>query len=205
MLTEGDVMRILVIGAGALGGYFGACLARAGRDVTFLVRQRRAEQLARDGLRVVSPHGDFTVPAATVLTDDLHEPFDLVLVATKSYSLHEAMEQFAPAVGPATAILPILNGMAHLDALSTRFGAHVLGGVAAISAALDADGRVVQMIPIHDLVYGEISGGLSERTRGLSTLFAGSGFNAKASEAVMQDMWDKWVGVGISAGMTCLA
>ena len=205
MLTEGDVMRILVIGAGALGGYFGACLARAGRDVTFLVRQRRAEQLARDGLRVVSPHGDFTVPAATVLTDDLHEPFDLVLVATKSYSLHEAMEQFAPAVGPATAILPILNGMAHLDALSTRFGAdHVLGGMAAISAALDADGRVVQMIPIHDLVYGEISGGLSERTCALSTLFAGSGFNAKASEAVMQDMWDKWVGVGISAGMTCL-
>jgi 2-dehydropantoate 2-reductase len=198
-------MRILVIGAGALGGYFGACLARAGRDVTFLVRQRRAEQLARDGLRVVSPHGDFTVPAATVLTDDLHEPFDLVLVATKSYALHEAMEQFAPAVGSATAILPILNGMAHLDVLSTRFGAdHVLGGMAAISAALDTDGRVVHLIPLHDLVYGEISGGLSERTRALSALFAGSGFNAKASEEVVQDMWDKWVGFGISAGMTSL-
>jgi 2-dehydropantoate 2-reductase len=89
--------------------------------------------------------------------------------------------------------------------LSARFGAdHVLGGVAAISAALDADGRVVQMIPLHDLVYGEISGGLSERTRALSTLFAGSGFIAKASESVMQDMWEKWITIGISAGMTCL-
>jgi 2-dehydropantoate 2-reductase len=111
-------MRVLVIGAGALGGYFGACLARANRDVTFLVRAGRAEQLTRDGLRVVSPHGDFTVSAVTVLAEDLHEPFDLVLVATKSYALHEAMEQFAPAVGSATAILPILNGMAHLDVLS---------------------------------------------------------------------------------------
>jgi 2-dehydropantoate 2-reductase len=198
-------MRVLVIGAGALGGYFGACLARANRDVTFLVRAGRAEQLTRDGLRVVSPHGDFTVSAVTVLAEDLHEPFDLVLVATKSYALHEAMEQFAPAVGSATAILPILNGMAHLDVLSTRFGAdHVLGGMAAISAALDTDGRVVHLIPLHDLVYGEISGGLSERTRALSALFAGSGFNAKASEEVVQDMWDKWVGFGISAGMTCL-
>ena len=90
-------MRVLVIGAGALGGYFGACLARANRDVTFLVRAGRAEQLTRDGLRVVSPHGDFTVSAVTVLAEDLHEPFDLVLVATKSYALHEAMEQFASA------------------------------------------------------------------------------------------------------------
>src|SRR5690348_241946 len=128
-------MRTLVIGAGALGGYFGACLARAGREVTFLVRQRRAEQLARNGLRVISPHGDFTVPAATVLTHNLNGPFDLILLATKSYSLHEAMEQFAPAVGSTTAILPILNGMAHLDTLGARFGAErVLGGTALITA-----------------------------------------------------------------------
>ena len=121
-------MRVLVIGAGALGGYFGACLARANRDVTFLVRPRRAEQLARDGLRVVSPHGDFTVPAATVLADDLREAFDLILVGTKSYSLHEAMEQFAPAVGSTTAILPILNGMAHLDSSERPFRRRTCAG-----------------------------------------------------------------------------
>jgi 2-dehydropantoate 2-reductase len=198
-------MRTLVIGAGALGGYFGACLARAGRDVTFLVRPRRAEQLARDGLVVVSPHGDFTIQAATVQASDLHETFDLILVGTKSYSLNEAMDQFAPAVGPTTAILPILNGMAHLDMLSARFGAgHVLGGMAMISAALNADGHVVMMMPNHDLIYGEIAGGFSDRTRALEALFEGSGFNAKPSDAVMLDMWEKWMGICTSAGITCL-
>lgn len=200
-----DVMRILVIGAGALGGYFGACLARAGRDVTFLVRQRRAEQLARDGLRVVSPHGDFTVPGTTVLAGDLREPFDLVLVGVKSYSLDEALDQFAPAVGPETAILPILNGMAHLDTLSARFGAErVLGGTALITATLDADGRVTLMAPIHDLIFGEIAGGFSERTRALSALLGVSGFNAKPSDMVLQDMWEKWASLGTGAGMCCL-
>ncbi len=197
-------MRVLVIGAGALGGYFGACLARAGRDVMFLVRPRRAEQLARDGLRVISPHGDFSVPAATVLAGDLHEPFDLVLVGVKSYSLHEAMEQFAPAVGLETAILPILNGMAHLDILSTRFGAErVLGGMALIGGALDSEGRVV----VHwckELVFGEIAGGFSDRTDALAALFDGAGFDARASGAVSQDMWEKWAGLGNLAGMTCL-
>jgi 2-dehydropantoate 2-reductase len=198
-------MKILVIGAGALGGYFGACLVRAGRDVTFLVRPQRAEQLAQDGLGIVSPHGDFNVPAATVLAADLHRNFDLVLVGTKSYSLPEAMEQFAPAVGPATAILPILNGMAHLDALSARFGSgHVLGGMALINAGLDAAGRVVLVFPNHDLVFGEIAGGFSDRTDALSTLFEGTGFNPKVSDNILLDMWEKWALLGIGASMTCL-
>ena len=113
-------MRALIIGAGALGGYFGGNLLRAGRDITFLVRAHRAAQLARDDLQVVSPHGDFTTPALTVLAGDLNEPFDLILLAVKSYSLEEAMKQIAPAVGPTTIILPILNGMAHLDLLNAR-------------------------------------------------------------------------------------
>src|SRR5450432_881372 len=152
-------MRILVIGAGALGGYFGGCLIRAERDVTFLVRPRRAEQLARGHLHIISPHGDFTVPATTVLAGAIRGPFDLVLVGVKSYSLDEAMDQFAPAVGPNTMILPILNGMGHLDRLKVRFGAeHVLGGMANISAGMDAEGRIVQFIPLHDLVFGEMAG-----------------------------------------------
>ena len=106
-------MRILVIGAGALGGYFGAQLVRAGRDLTFMVRPQRAEQLARAGLQVASPHGDLTVSAKTVRAQDIRQPFDLILLGVKSYSLDEAMDQFAPAVGPDTAILPMLNGMGH--------------------------------------------------------------------------------------------
>jgi 2-dehydropantoate 2-reductase len=198
-------MRVLVIGAGALGGYFGACLVRAGRDVTFLVRPRRAEQLARDGLRIVSPNGDFAVPAAHVLAGDLREPFDLILVGVKSYSLDEAMDQFAAAVGPDTAILPILNGIGHLDRLSAQFGAeHVLGGMANISAGIDAEGRVVQFFPNHDLVFGEIPGGSSNRTRAIEECFNGAGFNGRASDVVMLDMWEKFVQLGLGAGVTCL-
>ena len=198
-------MRILVIGAGALGGYFGACLIRAGRDVTFLVRAGRAAQLARTGLQVRSPHGDFNVPAVTISAEDLKQPFDLVLVGVKSYSLDEAMDQFAPAVGAQTAILPVLNGMGHIDRLSARFDpARVLGGMANISAGLDAEGRVTQFIPNHDLVFGEVAGGVSPRLRALETILCGAGFDARVSESVMQDMWEKFVQLGLGAGITCL-
>ena len=198
-------MRILVIGAGALGGYFGACLARAGRNVTFLVRQRRAEQLAHDGMQVLSPHGDFKVSPTTVSSDVICEPFDIVLVAVKSYSLDEAIDHFAPAIGSNTMILPILNGMGHIERLSRRFGAErVMGGMANISCGLDAEGRIIQFMPLHDFVYGEILGGFSDRTRALEACFTGAGFNARASDVVMQDMWEKFVQLGLGAGITCL-
>jgi 2-dehydropantoate 2-reductase len=198
-------MRILVIGAGALGGYFGGCLVRAGRNVSFLVRPKRAEQLARDGLRIVSPHGDFELPVDTVQAADIDKPFDLILLALKSYSLDEAMDQFANAVGPETAILPVINGMSHIEKLSARFGAErVLGGVALISATLDTDGRVVQLIPVHDLVFGEVAGGLIDRSRMLLEVLHGAGFDARASDTIMQDMWEKWTGLATNAGMTCM-
>ena len=170
-----------------------------------MVRPPRAAQLARDGLRISSPHGDFEVPVDTVLADEISESFDLVLVAVKSYSLAEAADQFAPAVGPATAILPVINGMRHIDSLSARFGAdHVLGGIALISATLDADGRIVQFVPVHDLVFGELSGGFTDRIRALSSALEGAGFSARASDVMMLEMWEKWAGLATSAGMTSL-
>jgi 2-dehydropantoate 2-reductase len=198
-------MRILVIGAGALGRYFGGRLLRAARDVRFLVRGRRSEQLASNGLSIFSPHGDFTVQAPTLLADAVREPFDVVLVAVKSYSLNEAMDQFAPAVGPGTAILPLINGVSHIEALSARFGAdRVLGGMAIITATLDAEGRVIQLLPNHDLVFGELSGGFTGRMAALSKVLGGAGFNARASETVIQDMWEKWAALATNAGITCL-
>jgi 2-dehydropantoate 2-reductase len=198
-------MRILIVGAGALGGYFGGCLVHAGRDVTFMARPQRAAQLAREGLRIITPHGDFAVPVVTVPAGNISEPFDLVLVAVKSYSLDEAMAQFAPAVGSNTVILPILNGMGHLDRLGARFGGNrVLGGMANISVGVDGEGRIVQFIPNHDLVFGEIPGGLSERTRAVEACFNGARFNGRASDVVMQDMWEKFVQLGLGAGITCL-
>ena len=177
-------MRILVVGAGALGGYFGACLARAGRNVTFLVRQRRIEQLAHNGLQVLSPHGDFKVSPTTVSSYAIREPFDLVLVAVKSYSLDEAMDHFAPAIGSNTMILPILNGIGHIERLSRRFGAeHVMGGMANISCGLDGEGRIVQFMPLHDLVYGEILGGFSDRTRALQRVPTGVNRDSQGAPA----------------------
>lgn len=198
-------MRVLVIGAGALGGYYGACLVRAGADVTFLVRSGRAEQLRRDGLRVVSPHGDFAVQPKILLASELKEPFDVVLVGVKAYSLDDAMSQFAPAVGAHTMILPILNGLRHIDALTARFGAeHVLGGLANVSAGLDADGRVVQFMANQTIVFGEVKGTLSERTLALEKLLQVPGIDVRASDAIMQDMWEKFVQLSTLAGITCL-
>lgn len=198
-------MRVLVIGAGALGGYYGACLVRAGRDVTFLVREKRSEQLRRNGLQVVSPHGDFAVQPKLLVAGDLRDPFDVVLVGVKAYSLDDAMIQFAPAVGPRTMILPILNGLKHIDALTARFGAScVLGGLANVSAGLDAEGRVVQFMANQTIVFGEIGGALSERALALETLLQVSGIDVRASEAIMQDMWEKFVQLSTLAGITCL-
>ena len=198
-------MRVLVIGAGALGGYYGACLVRAGADVTFLVRSRRAEQLRRDGLQVVSPHGDFAVQPKILLANELKEPFDVVLVGVKAYSLDDAMSQFAPAVGASTMILPILNGLKHIDALTARFGAeHVLGGLANVSAGLDAEGRVVQFMANQTIVFGETKGSLSERALALEKLLRVPGIDVRASDAIMQDMWEKFVQLSTLAGITCL-
>lgn len=151
------------------------------------------------------PRGDFRVSPATILSGAIPEPFDLVLVGVKSYSLDEAMDQFAAAVGPNTMILPVLNGIAHIDSLSRKFGAeHVFGGLANISVGLDAEGRVVQFFPFHDVVYGEISGGFSDRTRELERYFEDAGFDGRASDVVMHDMWEKFVQLGLGAGITCL-
>lgn len=198
-------MRVLVIGAGALGGYYGACLVRAGRDVSFLVREKRAEQLRRSGLQVVSPHGDFAVQPRLLAAGDLRLPFDVVLVGVKAYSLDDAMNQFAPAVGSGTMVLPILNGLKHVDALTAKFGAsHVLGGLANVSAGLDAEGRVAHFMANQTIVFGEIEGALSERALALEALLQVPGIDVRASEAIMQDMWEKFVQLSTLAGITCL-
>jgi 2-dehydropantoate 2-reductase len=115
------------------------------------------------------------------------------------------MEQFAPAVGPDTMILPILNGMAHIDSLSMRFGAdHVLGGSAMISATLDTEGRIVLFVPTHDLVFGELAGGSSDRTISLMAVFDRAGFNPRVSDIMLQEMWEKWAALATNAGMTCM-
>src|SRR5947209_3421629 len=183
-------MRILVVGAGAIGGYFGARLLEARRDVTFLVRSRRAAQLAR-GLSVVSRMGNVDLVAPpTVIAESLREAFDLVLLSCKAYDLEAAMDSFAPAVGPGTAILPLLNGMRHVDLLTARFGRErVLGGQCLISAVLDPEGRVLHLNDTHLLGFGELDGGRSARVEAVASTLSGAKFDARPSEAVLQEMW----------------
>src|ERR1700722_4653430 len=121
-------MRILVLGAGAVGGYFGGRLAEAARDVTFLVRPARAALLAGPVLKGASLLGDFTVKPKTVTAERLDGPYDLLLLTTKHYDLDQAIEATRPAVGPQTAVLPLLNGLIHLDRLDAAFGAHAVLG-----------------------------------------------------------------------------
>ena len=198
-------MRILVVGAGAIGGYFGARLAAAGRDVTFLVRPARAEQLTR-GLFVRSPKGDVSVAAPKVVTAaTLREPFDAILLSCKSFDLEGAMDSFVGAVGPTTLILPMLNGMAHIEKLQARFGAGaVLGGQCQISSTLDADGNVIHLNEAHYMSYGELDGRRTPRVEALDKSLTGADFDAGLSEHILLDMWEKWMFIATMAGMTCL-
>src|ERR1700760_201111 len=187
-------MRVLVVGAGAIGGYFGGRLLQAGRNVTFLVRPRRAGELASAGLVIKSPLGDVTLKnPPTVQADTLNEKFDVVLLSCKAFDLEDAIKSFAPAVGPQTAIIPLLNGMLHLDVLDGKFGRErVLGGLCAIAVTLNAKREVVQLQPMQSLTFGERDGTMSDRVRAIGEVFS-TIKGASASEHVMQDMWEKWV------------
>jgi 2-dehydropantoate 2-reductase len=199
------VMRVLVLGAGALGGYFGGRLAASGADVTFLVRPGRQAALARHGLVVDSPLGDLRLPVRTMTAETLAGHFDTILLTAKAYDLDAAIAAIAPAVGPDSVILPLLNGIAHLDRLDAAFGAeHVLGGVAIIGATLTESGVVRHLTPAAALACGERSGTISERVRAIAELFTAAGVETTASAAILSDMWEKFVMITALAGMTCL-
>jgi 2-dehydropantoate 2-reductase len=199
-------MRFLVVGAGAIGGYFGGRLIEAGRDVTFLVRPGRAERLAEFGLAIASPAGDAWIPSPpSVLATALRDAFDVVVLTCKAYDLDAAIESAAPAVGPNSTIIPLLNGMRHFDALDARFSPdRVLGGSCFISARLEDAGRVVHFSDVHRLVFGERSGGRSSRVDAIASAMSGAKFEAAASDRILLEMWEKWIFLAALAGITCL-
>jgi len=199
-------MRILVVGAGAVGGYFGGRLLEAGCNVTFLVRPKRAAQLAETGLVIKSRFGDVTLKAPpTVQASELHRDFDLILLSCKAYDLDAAIDSFAPAIGPGTAILPLLNGMRHLDLLDERFGAaRVLGGQCLISAKLDDRGSILHLNDSHLLTFGEREGNRSPRIDGIAAEIGKAKFELRASSVILLEMWEKWVFLATLAAITCL-
>ena len=199
-------MRVLVVGAGAIGGYFGGRMLQAGRDITFLVRPRRAAELASAGLVIKSSNGDVTLPNPPVVqADTLKEKFDVVLLSCKAFDLDDAIKSFAPAVGSNTSIIPLLNGMLHLNALDEKFAyERVLGGLCAIAATLNEAREVVQLQPMQSLTFGERDGKMTDRIRAIAEVFAGGKFGSVASENILQEMWEKWVFLASLAASTSL-
>lgn len=206
-------MRILILGAGGIGGYFGGRLCQAGADVTFAVRPRRAAQLAADGLVVQSPHGDFTVPpSGFAIADSAAVPagggYELVILAPKAYDLDSAMDAIAPALGAETVVVPLLNGLSHIDRLQARFGAaRVAGGVAGIPATLKPDGTVVQLGPFHRIVFGPLAdtgAAAGAHLAALRDAFARTPVEVVLEPDMAQALWEKFVGLTTLAAMTCL-
>ena len=199
-------MRILVVGAGAVGGYFGGRLIQAGRDVTFLVLPKQVEQIRAQGLRILSSsHGDFTVRPKVTTAAQIASPYDVIFLSVKSYSLAAAIDDFAPAVGPQTVIAPVLNGMHHMDVLAQRFGEHaVLGGVCYVATEIDSQGRIIQLADFQSLTYGELDGKKTSRIEAVHQVFSGAGFETAISGDILWDMWQKWVWLASVGAVTCL-
>jgi len=205
IIAKGRIMRLLIVGAGSTGGYFGARLAEAGRDVTFLVRPARAAQLHEQGLRIVSPHGNATLHPKIVTAADIKETYDAVLLTVKGFHLQAALDDIAPAIGPETMILPVLNGMQHMDAIAQRFSAHNLVGCALkVATVLDDDGSVVQLNPLQDLAYGELDGSTTARIASLDQFMQGAPIGARLSPFIRREMWEKWILLAGLGAATCL-
>lgn len=196
-------MRILILGAGGTGGYFGGRLAAAGIDVHFLVRPSRAELLARQGLVITSPLGDLRIPVATLTEVD--SPFDAVILACKAYDLTEAIEAIAPAVGPSTLIVPLLNGMRQLDVLDARFGRErVLGGLCHIGVTVNDAGVIQHLNTLQRVFIGPRTAEQADSARSLYEVIERGDFEAILSATILQEMWEKFIFLATYAGMTTL-
>jgi 2-dehydropantoate 2-reductase len=194
-------MRILVVGAGATGGAFGTLLQEAGRDVTYLVRQRRQEVLRRDGLRFISPSADRTHSVQTITAPDRSEAFDLILVTVKATAFEGVLGELGAFVGAESRIIPILNGMAHVDRLEQQYPGQVLGGLARIVATLDGD-VVRQQVPLTSLTVGGLNG--NPVPTEVSEALDVPGVDFSVVDDVTGALWEKWVFIAAAGIVNCL-
>jgi 2-dehydropantoate 2-reductase len=200
-------VKILVLGAGGTGGYFGGRLAQFGADVTFLVRPKRAAQIAADGLVIDDPTGRVAFPVSTVTAETVKPEYDLIVLSCKAYDLDSSIAAIRPAMGPETCIVPLLNGMSHLATLDAAFGrSRVLGGSCQIVATLTTDGIVKSMSENQTILWGarDSSALQQRRAQQLADAYAKTSVTWSKSENIIHDMWEKLVFLSTLAGMTCL-
>ncbi|PSL40414.1 ketopantoate reductase [Planomicrobium soli] len=196
-------MKILVVGAGGIGGYFGARLLEAGQDVTFLVRERRKKQLEETGLNVHSVNGDVHLEPKLVTAENSVDQYDLIILTVKSYQLPDAIQDIRPFVGKESMILPLLNGFAHIGELANVFSEEqVLGGLCFIETTLDHEGTIIQTSPMHQLVFGERSGEETERILRVKKALSGTKADFALSRNIIQDMWHKYLFIAAMSGIT---
>ncbi|MFI5613052.1 ketopantoate reductase family protein [Amycolatopsis sp. NPDC051903] len=202
-MTSGK--RILVVGAGATGGFFGGRLQQAGRDVTFLVRPGRAKLLAERGLRITGLGEETVLTPNLVEADRLTDPYDVVLFTVKAAGLERAAEDVAPAVGPRTLVLPVLNGMRHVDVLAARFGEErVLGGVAIVATTVDGAGDIRRLVDMQSLTYGARSEPVPPELADVHALLSDAGFPTALAPDITARMWAKWAFIASIGAVTSL-
>lgn len=199
-------MKVLVVGAGAVGGYFGGRLAESGVDVTFLVREKRQRQLKENGLKIKSVHGDYSFLPKTIVSTDLSQgKYDVILIGTKSYHFLKAIEDIKSFVGQETVIIPMLNGIKHIDVLKSTFLENqVIGGLCFVESTVDQDGVIIQSSATHDFVYGEFSGKETDRIKEINEAFSQTKASIRKSDTILKDMWHKYMFISGLSGITTL-
>ncbi|MED4126605.1 ketopantoate reductase family protein [Shouchella miscanthi] len=197
-------MRILVVGGGGVGGYFGARLAEKGEDVTFLVREKKRKRLTEQGLHVRSIHGDIDLIPSLLTSSDKANPFDLVIFTTKAYHLDQAIQDVRPFKDEQTLILPLLNGVAHYETLDKAFGENVIGGLCFIESAIDSTEAIRQTSQAHRLVYGSRSDRQTDRVEQLHAHFSGTKADFIFSTNIEQEIWHKYLFITVASGITTL-
>jgi 2-dehydropantoate 2-reductase len=199
-------MRFLIIGAGALGGYFGGALVKGGADVTFLVRPRRAAQLTERGLTIRTGEDVFTMPVKSVQAGAAGGPYDVVFLACKAYDLETAIDDFGPALSPDGSVLPVLNGINHIAMLRDRLGSdRVLGGVVIFLVTVTPDGDIiVSRHAIGQTSFGELTGERSARCEAIQAALAAGGVESTVSDNIVGEMWAKFCGMATNATISTL-
>jgi len=197
-------MKILILGAGGVGGYFGARLIQAGADVTFLLREKRHQKIQAEGLTIETPKETFTIKPKSVTREQLKPEYDLIILAPKAFDFEDALASVEGASSKGV-FLPFLNGLSHIQKLDDKFGRdRVMGGVAQIAATITSTGAVKQITDLHTMTVGHRAAAHESLARNFFELCEQANFDRLYSENIEQSLWDKWVYLATLAGMTTL-